>query len=140
MALIRMRINAGYSEPSLITQCWKSYSAAPFVIFITRWLPWLGLISIPVKPYHMRLCPGMILRQAIKWTKPGRVAQSVTCLATDACLTADPGLASSIPPRSHTFVEIDHEIISTVILLPSTESFKKGCCQLQAKVCARSTG
>ena len=39
-----------------------------------------------------------------------------------------------------TFVEIDHEIISTVILLPSAESFKKGCCQLQAKVCARSTG
>ena len=33
-----------------------------------------------------------------------------------------------------------HEIISTVILLPSAESFKKGCCQLQAKVCARSTG
>ena len=46
---------------------------------------------------------------------PGRVAQSVTCLATDACLTADPGVASSIPVRSHTFVEIDHEIISTVI-------------------------
>ena len=42
---------------------------------------------------------------------PGRVAQSVTCLATDACLTADPGVASSIPARSHTFVEIDHEII-----------------------------
>ena len=68
------------------------------------------------------------------------VAQSVTCLATDASLTADPGVASSIPARSHTFVEIDHEIISTVILLPSAESFKKGCCQLQAKVCARSTG
>ena len=29
---------------------------------------------------------------------------------------------SSIPARSHTFVEIDHEIISTVILLPSAES------------------
>ena len=71
---------------------------------------------------------------------PGRVAQSVTCLATDASLTADPGVASSIPARSHTFVEIDHEIISTVILLPSAESFKKGCCQFQAKVCARSTG
>ena len=42
---------------------------------------------------------------------PGRVAQSVTCLATDACLTADPGVASSIPVRSHTFVEIDHEMI-----------------------------
>ena len=71
---------------------------------------------------------------------PGRVAQSVTCLATDACLTAYPGVASSIPARSHTFVEIDHEIISTVILLPSADSFKKGCCQLQAKVCAQITG
>ena len=59
---------------------------------------------------------------------PGRVAQSVTCLATDASLTADPGVAS------------DHEMISTVILLPSADSFKKGCCQLQAKVCARITG
>ena len=68
-------------------------------------------------------------------TIPGRVVQLVTCLATDACLTADPGVASSIPARSHTFVEIDHEIISTVILLPSA-----GCCQLQAKVCAQITG
>ena len=71
---------------------------------------------------------------------PGRVAQSVTCLATDASLTAAQGSGVRTPARSHTFVEIDHEIISTVILLPSAESFKKGCCQLQAKVCARSTG
>ena len=61
-------------------------------------------------------------------------------VATDACLTADPGVASSIPVWSHTFVEIDHEIISMVILLPSADLFKKGCCQLQAKVCARITG
>ena len=52
---------------------------------------------------------------------PGSVAQSVTCLATDACLSADPGVGSSIPARYHTFMEIDHEIISTVILLPSTD-------------------
>ena len=26
------------------------------------------------------------------------------------------------------FVEIDHEIISTVFLLPSADSFKRGCC------------
>ena len=58
----------------------------------------------------------------------------------DVSLIADPGVPSSIPSRSHTFVEIDHEIFSTVILLPSAESFKKGCCQLQAKVCAQSTG
>ena len=66
---------------------------------------------------------------------PGRIAQSVTCLAT-----ADPGVASLIPVRYHTFVEIDHEIISTVILLPSADLFKKGCCQLQAKVCVQITG
>ena len=46
---------------------------------------------------------------------PGCVAQSVTFLATDASLTADPGVASLIPARFHNFVEIDHEIISTVI-------------------------
>ena len=73
-------------------------------------------------------------------TVPGCVADSVTCLATDGCLTADPGVTSLIVARSHTFVEIGHAIISMVILLPSAESFKKGCCQLQAKVCAQSTG
>ena len=52
-------------------------------------------------------------------------------------LTADPGVASSILARYHIFVEIDNEIISMVILLPSAESFKKGCCQLQAKGCSR---
>ena len=64
-----------------------------------------------------------------------------TCLTTDPSLTADPGVASSIPARSHTFVESDHEIISTVTPPPppSVESFKKGCCQFQANVCARST-
>ena len=80
------------------------------------------------------------LTSLYKSNTPGRVAQSVTCLATDACLTADPGVASSIPAWSHTFVEIDHEIISTFILLPSADSFKKGCFQLQAKVCAQITG
>ena len=41
----------------------------------------------------------------------------------NASLIADPGVASSIPVRSHTFVEIDREIISTVILpLPLNHS------------------
>ena len=44
------------------------------------------------------------------------------CLASDMCLTADPGVAISTPARSHTFVGIDHEISSTVILLPSTDA------------------
>ena len=41
---------------------------------------------------------------------------SMTNRATDACLTADPGVASSIPVPSHTFAEIDREMISMVIL------------------------
>ena len=66
---------------------------------------------------------------------------AVSNVSDNRCiLTADPGVASLIPVQSHTFVEIDHEIISTVILLPFADSFKKGCCQLQAKVCAGSTG
>ena len=34
--------------------------------------------------------------------QPGHVAQSVTCLTTDVCLTADPGVTSLIRARSHT--------------------------------------
>ena len=71
---------------------------------------------------------------------PGCVAQLVTCLTTDVYLTADLGVAGLILARSHIFMEIDHKIISMVILLPSADSFKQGFCQLQAKVCAQSTG
>ena len=98
-----------------------------------------------MSPHRLRLCILVLnyyfllekIYNLMHFKMPGRVAQSVTCLVTDAKLTADPGVASSIPVRSHTFVEIDHEIISTVILVPSAESFMKGCCQLQEKVCAR---
>ena len=43
-------------------------------------------------------------------------------MIVDACLTADPSVVSLIPARSHTLMEIDHEIISTAILLPSADS------------------
>ena len=56
---------------------------------------------------EMRSCKNIrYFRQFIR-SEPGGVAQSVTCLATVANLTADPGVASSIPARSHTFMEID---------------------------------
>ena len=61
------------------------------------------------------------------------------CLATDASLTGDLGVTSLIPAR-FLYFRGEYEIISMVILLPSDESFKKDCCQLQAKVCAQSTG
>ena len=89
--------------------------------------------------YDQHHCVSLLLLLFFLDSIMSRVAQLVTCLATDRSLTADSGVVSSIPARSHTYVEIDHEITSTVILLPSAESFKKGCCQLQAKVCARST-
>ena len=71
---------------------------------------------------------------------PGSLAQSIMCLTTETRLTADPVVVSSIQARLHTFVGIEHELISTVILPPSADLFKTGCCQLQAKVCARITG
>ena len=52
------------------------------------------------------------------------IIMSDTLLTTDACLTADPGVASLIPAHFYAFVEIDHEIISMVFLLPSADSFK----------------
>ena len=67
---------------------------------------------------------------------PGPVAQSVASSNADL----NPGLVFPWDPVwSTTFIENDHEIISTVIL-SSFSWFKKGWCQLQAKVCARSTG
>ena len=43
-------------------------------------------------------------------------------LTANTPLTAYPGVTSLIPARSHTFVEVEYEIISTAILLPSTDS------------------
>ena len=62
-------------------------------------------ISIPIYPFTERL---------------GRAVQPITCL------TADPGVSSSIPAQSHTFVENDHEMISMAILLPSTDLRRVG--------------
>ena len=47
---------------------------------------------------------------------------NILCLTADTCLTADPGVVSLIPARSHSCIEIDHEITSTAILLPSSDS------------------
>ena len=56
---------------------------------------------------------------------------------TEACLTADLGVASSILAWSHTFEKYDHEIISTVILLPSAESFKKDSSVTSESMCMK---
>ena len=60
--------------------------------------------------------------QTEKQYLPDCIAYSVTCLTVDKYLTADTGVASWILDWSHTFVEIDHEIISMVNLLPSADS------------------
>ena len=53
-------------------------------------------------------------------------------------LTADPGVASLFTARSHTFVEIDHEIISTAILL--LPLIQERLLSVTSEVCAQSTG
>ena len=49
---------------------------------------------------------------------------------TELLLQIIDGTGPGSNSRPHTFVKIDHEIISTVNLLPSAESFKKGCFRL----------
>ena len=58
------------------------------------------------------------------------------CLTADTvtCLAADSGVASSILGGSHTILEIDHEIISTAILLPSAGSKRVGVSYKQTYV------
>ena len=98
------------------------------VLFITK-----AMIRLCGAQADLRLCWSHATKSGLCWSHatksggirtatPGRVAQSVTCLATDASLTANPGVASSIPARSHTFVEIDHEIFSTCSSLPLNHS------------------
>ena len=96
---------------------------------VTRMRPWLARLYARFTRMANRISRVFCLRQVL-------IAQFRILPSSDHVIIS----SSSIPARSHTFMEIDHEIISTVILLPSAESFKKGCCQLQAKVCARSTG
>ena len=73
-------------------------------------------LLIPIHLYFfekgMHKNKGWIKRKVL----PSCIAQSVTCL------TADPGVTSLIPVWSNTFVEIDHELYSTAIILPFADS------------------
>ena len=66
----------------------------------------------------MRLadCPAVRL-YILHGAGPRSAVGNVSDYRYTTCLTANPGITSSIPARSHTFVEIDHEIISTAILI-----------------------
>ena len=77
-----------------------------------------GTIRHPLIPLSFGKLFGEVIP---KWI-PGHIVQLVKYLTLDTCLTADPGVASSILARSHTLVEINHEIISRAILLPSSDS------------------
>ena len=52
----------------------------------------------------------ILLSEGLKYKKEIKV--STIAAHTVVCPTADPGTARSIPAQSHTFVKIDHEIIS----------------------------
>ena len=57
------------------------------------------------------------------FTGPRSTVDNVS--AIDASLTPDPRVVSLMLAKSHTFVEIDHEIISTAILIPSAEHSRR---------------
>ena len=71
----------------------------------------LSLVQLNIFMYNTLPQFSSYLPAAFQSCTLDRVAQLVTGLA------ADPGVASSIPACSHTFVQIDHEIISMVIIL-----------------------
>ena len=50
---------------------------------------------------------------------------------------ADPGVASEIPARSQTFVEIDHEIFFTVILLSSADHSRRVVVSISEIMCSK---
>ena len=70
-------------------------------------------ISTPLAYWRHYWYKKMFWILGLKFTK----CLPVPVVQTEASLTTDPGVASLILGRSHTFMEIDHEIISTVILL-----------------------
>ena len=84
------------------------------------------LVSVYIHPFRMNMgstswCYRLLIIIHICY-QPGHVAQLLTCLTAYTCLTADPSVASSILAHSHTFAKINHEILSTAILLPSADS------------------
>ena len=96
----------------------------------------LGLLRIAFNiTMILRLCQNLGFLLIHQWVLTkissqhirGCEVHSVTCLAKDACLTADQRVASWILARSHTFVEIDHETIYMVLLLPPLIHSRKGC-------------
>ena len=79
----------------------------------------------------VQICPEPSL---LTYAMPRSTVRKVSGYRCESdCRSRDREFDPSLFPS---FVEIDHEIISTIINLPSAE----GCCQLQAKVCAGSTG
>ena len=72
----------------------------------------MGLLVIFSK-YTIQICKRSWGRAAVG---------NVSDCGADRYLTADPGVASLIRAWFHTFVEIDREIISMAILLPSADS------------------
>ena len=66
------------------------------------------------------------------------ISRKIWVRAAIEFVTADPGVASFISARSHTFMETDHEMISAVILLLSL--IQEGVLSVTSNVCAQSTG
>ena len=71
---------------------------------------------------------------------PTRLSRAVGNVSGNRCESDCRSRGPEFDPCPVPYFRGDYEIISTVILLPSADSFKKNCCQLQAKVCAGSTG
>ena len=84
----------------------------------------------------MFICGNHILNLANLSTGPRSAVGNVS---GNRCESDCRSMVCEFCPGPVQYFRGDYEIISMVIPLPSAESFKKDCCQLQGKVCAQST-
>ena len=89
---------------------WISLSAGMMLSIL-----WLGLVFYAIMQWESRATLTLLLRMSWQHELPDHIAKWVTFM------TADPRVASLISAVPHTFIEIDREIISTAILLPSAD-------------------
>ena len=135
-----------YADCRMLSKLYPTF-LLPFIIFI-NWLLELGfptISSLVMKELFIMVTCESDCRSRGREFDPGvpvYLAPWTACPLGAGCprISCPPPWLSSPQAKSHIFVEIDYEIISMVILLTSAESFKKDCCQLQATVCAQSTG
>ena len=97
-----------------VWKCWRTDEGGTGILLAHPWAFGSGELKYFSKTHsYLEACNPFDLNalRSQHWVALGDIGQSVMGLAADACRTPDPGVASSIPTRFHTFVEIQRLIM-----------------------------